>query len=204
MQLPAANDYIVMVSVGDPGHMRLQEGDIAKESADAIVNAANSELQPGAGVCGAIHRAGGPTIADDCRRIRSEHGRVAPGQAVATTAGLLKARYVIHTVGPVWRGGQGNESEILASCYRESIRVADEVACHSIAFPAISTGVFGYPVESAAWVAIPSIVESLRSARHVVLATIVLFDKPSLDTFAKVAFAVKIPQPYEVSLEIYD
>jgi O-acetyl-ADP-ribose deacetylase (regulator of RNase III) len=200
MQLPAANDYVVMVSVGDPDHLRLQQGDIAKEAADAIVNAANSELLAGAGVCGAILRAGGPAIADDCRRIRSEHGRVAPGQAVATTAGNLKARHVIHTVGPIWRGGQANEAETLASCYRESIRLADSLNCTSIAFPAISTGVFGYPIESAAWVAIPSIVESLRSATHVVLATIVLFDKPSLDTFAKAAFAIKMPQPYEVSI----
>src|SRR5215470_1212956 len=152
MQVPAANDYIVMVSVGDPDNLRLEQGDIAKEAADAIVNAANSELLAGAGVCGAILRAGGPAIADDCRRIRSEHGRVPPGQAVATTAGNLKARYVIHTVGPIWRGGQANEAETLASCYRESIRLADGLNCTSIAFPAISTGVFGYPIESAAWV----------------------------------------------------
>ena len=202
MQLPAANDYIVMVSLGDPDQLRLQRGDITNEAADAIVNAANSELAAGAGVCGAIHRAGGPAIAEDCRRVRAEHGRVLPGQAFATTAGLLHAQYVIHTVGPIWRGGQANEAETLSSCYRESIRVADDLNCHSIAFPAISTGVFGYPVESAAWVAIPSIVESLPSARHVVLATIVLFDKPSLDTFAQAAFAMKMPQPYEVSLGI--
>jgi O-acetyl-ADP-ribose deacetylase len=203
--LPRDKEYIVTVRLGDPGELRLVCHDITTYRADAIVNAANSELLPGGGVCGAIHRAGGPAIAEECRRIRNERGSVPPGKAVATTAGDLPAQYVIHTVGPVWNGGSRGEAEALASCYRESMRVADDLKLHSIAFPAISTGIFGYPVEQAAWVAIPTIIGALPSAQHLVFVSIVLFDRPTLDTFARAALAQRKPasgKPYEVGIGI--
>lgn len=201
MDLPRDKEYVLTLRVGDPSEVRLLRGDITQHRADAIVNAANSHLSPGGGVCGAIHRAGGPTIADECRKIWSERGPIPPGSAVATTAGLLPAQYVIHAVGPMWEGGNRSEAELLANCYRQSMRVADELKLHSIAFPAISTGIFGYPVEQAAWVAIPTVVESLKLAKHLVLALIVLYDRIGLDTFAKVAAAQRKPTsgtPYEV------
>jgi O-acetyl-ADP-ribose deacetylase (regulator of RNase III) len=207
MELPRDNDYIVMLQVGDPDEIRLLRGDLTQYPADAIVNAANSELLPGGGVCGAIHRAGGPAIAEECRRLRAERGRVHPGRAVATTAGRLPAKYVIHAVGPVWRGGEHGEVELLSSCYRESMRVADELKLHSIAFPAISTGIFGYPVAQAAAAAIPALVESLRSANHLVLVSMVLFDKATLDAFAAVALARQESasgKTYEVRIGLLD
>jgi O-acetyl-ADP-ribose deacetylase (regulator of RNase III) len=206
MDLPHDKDYMVHMHVGDPEGVRLVRGDLTQYPADAIVNAANSELLPGGGVCGAIHCAGGPAIAEECRRIVAERGALPPGQAVATTAGQLRAKYVIHAVGPIWHGGDHGEAETLSSCYRESMRIADELKLHSIAFPAISTGIFGYPVEQAAWVAIPTLIEGLRSAKHLVLVVVVLFDKQTLDTFAQVAFAQRKPasdHPYEVSIATY-
>jgi O-acetyl-ADP-ribose deacetylase (regulator of RNase III) len=205
MDLPD-KDYMVILRVGDPYQMRLERGDITKATADAIVNAANSELLPGGGVCGAIHNAGGPAIADDCRRIRSERGSLLPGEAVASTAGRLGAKYVIHAVGPVWHGGDRGEAETLSRSYSQSMRVADDLKLHSIAFPAISTGIFGYPVEQSSWVALPTLIESLRSAKHLVLISLVLFDKQTLDTFARTAFAQRKPasgHPYEVSIAQY-
>ena len=205
MDLPD-KEYFVMLRVGDPYELRMERGDITMSSADAIVNAANSELLPGGGVCGAIHAAGGPEIAEECRRIRAARGSLPTGRAVATAAGRLQAKCVIHAVGPVWHGGDHGEAKLLSSCYRESMQIADELKLHSIAFPAISTGIFGYPVEQAAWVAIPTLIESLRSARHLLLVFLVLFDKPTLDTFAKAAFAQRKPasgHPYEVSIAQY-
>jgi len=205
MDLPA-KDYVLLLRVGDPYELRLERGDITTHRADAIVNAANSELLPGGGVCGAIHSAGGPAIGEECRRIRTERGALPTGQAVATTAGRLKAKYVIHAVGPVWHGGDHREAELLSSSYSESMRVADELKVHSIAFPAISTGIFGYPVEQAAWVAIPTLIQSLQSAKHLVLVSLVLFDKQTLDTFAKAALVQRKPasgHPYEVSIAQY-
>jgi O-acetyl-ADP-ribose deacetylase len=189
MDVPRDKNYIVTIQVGDPDNIRLERGDITEYPVDAIVNAANSELLPGGGVCGAIHHAAGPTLRDECRRLLSQHGRVPPGQAVATKAGRLKAKYVIHAVGPVWHGGDHGEPELLASCYRESMRLADGLHLHSIAFPAISTGIFGYPVEAAASVAIPTLVESLQLAKHLVSVFLVLFDSPTLDAFTSVAIA---------------
>jgi O-acetyl-ADP-ribose deacetylase len=207
MDLPRDKDYTMMLQVGDAGEIRLLRGDITIYPADAIVNAANSELLPGGGVCGAIHRAGGPAIAEECRRIRAERGAVRTGGAVATTAGKLPAKYVIHAVGPVWQGGTTGEADLLAGCYRESMRAADDLKLHSIAFPAISTGIFGYPVEKAAWVAISTLVENLRSAKHLVLVSVVLFDKPTLNAFATAAIAQRRPasgRPYEVRIGIFD
>jgi O-acetyl-ADP-ribose deacetylase (regulator of RNase III) len=205
MELRRDKDYFVRVMVSDPEEVRLVHGDITQYPSDAIVNAANSELLPGGGVCGAIHRLGGPEIAEECHRIRSGRGSLAAGQAVATTAGLLQAKFVIHAVGPVWRGGDDGEAEMLSGCYRESMRVADELKLQSIAFPAISTGIFGYPVEQAARVAIPTVIESLRSAKHLVFASIVLFDKATLNVFAAVATAQRQPvsgNPYKVAIGI--
>jgi O-acetyl-ADP-ribose deacetylase len=205
MDLPRDKEYCVDIRVGDPLLVRLARGDITKAPTDAIVNAANSELFAGGGVCGAIYRAAGPAIADECRQIRSERGQLPAGQAVATTAGKLHFRCVIHTVGPVWWGGDEGEAEVLASCYRESMRIADQLGLHSIAFPAISTGVFGYPVEQAASVAIPTILESLQAAKHLVLVYLVLFDRKTLDTFADVAAGQRQPgsgKPYNLTIGV--
>ncbi|MBB3074846.1 O-acetyl-ADP-ribose deacetylase [Streptomyces violarus] len=157
-------------------------GDITRESVDAIVNAANSSLLGGGGVDGAIHRRGGPAILEDCRKLRASHyGKGLPtGQAVATTAGDLDARWVIHTVGPVFSATE-DRSGLLASCYRESLRVADELGARTVAFPAISTGVYRYPMEDAARIA----VDTVRTARtDVEEVRFVLFDAPAYEVFA--------------------
>jgi len=183
--------------------IELVRGDLTEQRVDAIVNAANASLLGGGGVDGAIHRAAGPELLAECRLL----GGCDAGDAKATGAGRLPARYVIHTVGPIWQGGSNGEAEALSSCYRESIRTADELELHSIAFPAISTGIFGYPVEQAAWVAIPSLIESLQSAKHLVLVFVVLFDKATLDAFAKAAISQPKPasgHPYKVSIAHYD
>ncbi|MGF0169187.1 O-acetyl-ADP-ribose deacetylase [Streptomyces sp. Marseille-Q5077] len=163
--------------------IRLVQGDITRESVDAIVNAANSSLLGGGGVDGAIHRRGGPAILDDCRKLRaSRYGKGLPtGQAVATTAGELDARWVIHTVGPVWAATE-DRSELLASCYRESLRVADELGARTVAFPAISTGIYGWPMDDGARIAVATV----RAARTAVEEVrFVLFDKAAYDEFAR-------------------
>ncbi|MGW2934866.1 O-acetyl-ADP-ribose deacetylase [Streptomyces sp. NPDC001156] len=157
-------------------------GDITRQSADAIVNAANSSLLGGGGVDGAIHRRGGPAILEECRALRASHyGKGLPtGQAVATTAGELDARWVIHTVGPVWSATE-DRSELLASCYRESLRVADTLGARTVAFPAVSTGVYGWPLDDGARIA----VETVRSvATDVVEVRFVLFDERAYEAFA--------------------
>jgi O-acetyl-ADP-ribose deacetylase (regulator of RNase III) len=138
--------------------IRLVKGDITEERVDAVVNAANSSLLGGGGVDGAIHRKGGPEILDECRKLRASHygGGLPTGQAVATTAGRLPARWVIHTVGPVYSATE-DRSGRLASCYRESLRVADELDLESIAFPAVSAGIYGWPVADAARIAVETV-----------------------------------------------
>jgi O-acetyl-ADP-ribose deacetylase (regulator of RNase III) len=180
-----------MLRTGDPDELRLEQGDLTESPCDAIVNAANSDLLPGGGLCGAIHFKGGPEIARECGRRRRINGPVLPGRAVSTTAGTLSAKYVIHAVGPIWDGGGHGEAEILASCYRDAIRVAEGLKLHSIAFPAISTGIYRYPVPLAAAVAVPTLLQGLRSAQHLVLISLVLYDRATLDVFARVALAQK-------------
>ncbi|MFH8706806.1 O-acetyl-ADP-ribose deacetylase [Streptomyces rubrogriseus] len=163
----------------------LVQGDITRQSADAIVNAANSSLLGGGGVDGAIHRRGGPAILADCRRLRAGHlGKGLPtGRAVATTAGDLDARWVIHTVGPVWSATE-DRSGLLASCYRESLGTADELGARTVAFPAISTGVYRWPMDDAARIA----VETVRATRtSVTEVRFVLFDAPAYQAFAALA-----------------
>ena len=139
-------------------NLRILTGDITKLVCDAIVNAANSSLMGGGGVDGAIHRAGGPAILEECRRIVANQGRCAAGEAVITGAGNLPVRHVIHTVGPVWRGGAHDEPGLLASCYAKSLTLAQSHGVKTIAFPAISTGVYGYPKRLAAKVAYKAVI----------------------------------------------
>jgi len=160
--------------------------DITSETSDAIVNAANSSLLGGGGVDGAIHEAGGPAILAECRQIVSRIGSLPAGQAVITSGGNLPARYVIHTVGPVYRGGEQGEPEKLASCHRECIRLADEHGLQSLSFPAISTGAFGYPVSEAAVIALSSTLASLDAAKSLRMIRFVLFDIATLRAYMRV------------------
>ncbi len=141
----------------------LLEGDITRVPVDAIANAANSALAGGGGVDGAIHRAGGPAIMAELDRLRPSVAPLPAGQAVATTAGNLPARFVFHAVGPVWHGGARGEPEALASCYRVCLELAEQHALSSISFPSISTGIYGYPIASAAQIALPQILEFLKT-----------------------------------------
>jgi O-acetyl-ADP-ribose deacetylase len=155
-------------------------GDITTQEVDAIVNAANTSLLGGGGVDGAIHRAGGPAILEECRLL----GGCEVGDAKATTGGLLPARWVIHTVGPIWRGGRSGERELLASAHASSLRVAGELGAKSVAFPAVSCGVYGFPVEEAAPIALAA-----SRASDVPLIRFVLFDDAAYDAFARAASA---------------
>jgi len=145
------------------GSIRLLRGDITREEVDAIVNAANSTLLGGGGVDGAIHRAGGPEILAECRRIRARQGGCPPGEAVLTTGGNLPSKFVIHTVGPVWRGGGRGESAALASCYRNCLKLAAGLRFRVISFPSIGTDAYGYPVGEAARIALREVVSVLES-----------------------------------------
>ncbi len=155
---------LAVFPIGDGGVLlRLKVGDLTEERCDAIVNAANSGLWGGGGVDGAIHRAGGPMIAEECARIRAAWGGCPPGQAVITLGGKLPSKYVIHTVGPVWQGGGTGEDEVLASAYRSSLELAAQRRLCTVAFPSISTGAYGFPIERAARVALAAILDYLES-----------------------------------------
>jgi O-acetyl-ADP-ribose deacetylase (regulator of RNase III) len=155
-------------------------GDITKETTDAIVNAANERLAGGAGVDGAIHHAGGPKIMEECRKI----GGCPTGQAVITTGGNLQAKYVIHTVGPVYRSGTKKEANLLQSAYRKSLELAKEKGFKSISFPAISTGVYGYPIDEAAHIALKTSIDFARNNTEIKLIRHVLYNNKIFDIFS--------------------
>lgn len=163
--------------------IELIKGDITQLKVDAIVNAANSSLLGGGGVDGAIHRAGGPAILEECRKIVAKQGGCKTGEAVITTAGNLPARYVIHTVGPVWNGGNKNEASLLASCYNESLKLAANNKIASVAFPNISTGIYGYPKKEAAEVAIRSVTEFLTQNDFIGKVYFVCFDEENYQLY---------------------
>jgi len=164
----------------------LIQGDITKQDTDAIVNAANSSLMGGGGVDGAIHRAGGSKILDECKMIVLKQGRLPAGSAVITTGGKLAAKYVIHTVGPIWHNGDNNEAGILASAYRESLNLAEKNNLASVSFPSISTGAYGYPLVKAAKIAIQTMI-SFFNAETVKIkeVTFVLFDSRTFEAYKK-------------------
>lgn len=156
--------------------IKIVQGDITQVQVDAIVNAANASLMGGAGVDGAIHRAAGPSLLEECSRIVAKQGPCQAGEAVITGAGNLTVKYVIHTVGPQWRGGQNLEAEKLASCYKNSVRLAVEKGCRSLAFPNISTGIYGYPKEEAAKIALSSVQLALKKTATLNEVLFVCFD----------------------------
>jgi len=165
--------------------LSIMKGDITQQATEVIVNAANPSLMGGGGVDGAIHRAGGPAILAECKQIISRQGHLPTGRAVITTAGNLKAKYVIHTVGPIWHGGSRGEAELLESAYQQSLKLAAENHLASISFPSISTGTYGYPVDKAARVALRAVIsflgESVTSIKEVVF---VLFDSRTFDAYS--------------------
>ncbi|MDQ3292064.1 MAG: O-acetyl-ADP-ribose deacetylase [Bacteroidota bacterium] len=163
----------------------LLKGDITRVTVDAIVNAANSSLLGGGGVDGAIHRAGGPAILAECQQIRNRQGGCRTGEAVITTAGKLPARYVIHTVGPVWQGGNQQEPILLANCYRNSLELAIRYDLRTIAFPNISTGIYGYPKDEAAQVAIETIRNFLTGNTTLQQVIFVVFDEENYQLYEK-------------------
>lgn len=158
-------------------------GDITKLKVDAIVNAANSSLMGGGGVDGAIHRAGGPAILEGCREIVNSMGRLATGNAVITSGGNLPAKFVIHTVGPVWHGGNNNEAQLLANAYLNSFKLAVENGVETIAFPNISTGVYGFPKEKAAEIAIRTVIDFLKENDQIKLVFYVCFDQENYEIY---------------------
>jgi O-acetyl-ADP-ribose deacetylase (regulator of RNase III) len=162
------------------------KGDITRFMADAIVNAANTSLLGGGGVDGAIHRAGGPAILEDCRKIIARQGGCKTGEAVITTAGNLPSKFVIHTVGPVWNGGLRNEETKLANCYRNSLQLAVENNCKSIAFPSISTGIYRFPKDKAAQVAINTTIDFLSTNDSIEKVIFVCFDDENFNELEKV------------------
>lgn len=156
--------------------IEILKGDITKIAVDAIVNAANSSLLGGGGVDGAIHRAGGSAILDDCKKIIAKQGGCKTGEAVITTAGNLNATFVIHTVGPVWNNGQKNEAQKLANCYKSSLLLAVDNDCKTIAFPCISTGIYGYPIHEAAKIAVNTVSDFILNSIKIEKVFFVCFD----------------------------
>ncbi len=161
------------------GSIEFIKGDITDMDTVAIVNAANSSLMGGGGVDGAIHRAAGPGLNAECARI----GSCKTGQAVITSGCNLKAKYIIHTVGPVWRGGTYNEADLLASCYKSSLKLAEDNGIKTIAFPSISTGIYGYPIEQAADIAVKSVADHLKNGSKIEKVTFVLFSDADYKTY---------------------
>jgi O-acetyl-ADP-ribose deacetylase (regulator of RNase III) len=162
----------------------IMQGDITGQATDAIVNAANSGLMGGGGVDGAIHRAGGPAILEECKQIVARQGRLPTGQAVITTSGNMKSRHVIHTVGPIWRGGNSGEAGLLASAYRESLKLAAENGLSSVSFPSISTGAYGYPLKEASRIAIQTVISFLKENTTVREVVFVLFNSEAFQTYS--------------------
>ena len=163
--------------------IELIKGDITKIKVDAIVNAANSSLMGGGGVDGAIHRAGGPSILEECRKIIAKQSCCQTGEAVITSGGNLPAKFVIHTVGPVWTGGKKNEAELLASCYKNSLKLAVENKIFSVAFPNISTGIYGYPKKEAAEIAVNTVNEFLTQNDLIDKVYFVCFDEENYQLY---------------------
>lgn len=157
------------------------KGDITTQIVDAIVNAANSSLMGGGGVDGAIHRAGGKQILEECKEIVSKQGRCPTGDAVITSAGRMPAKYVIHTVGPVWHGGKNNEDEKLANCYSNSLKLAVKSGCKTVAFPNISTGVYHFPKERASKIAVTTVREFLKENKEIEKVVFVCFDEENFN-----------------------
>jgi O-acetyl-ADP-ribose deacetylase (regulator of RNase III) len=172
--------------------LRLMQGDITKVPADAIANAANSSLAGGGGVDGAIHRAGGPSIMRELDGIRARQGGCPTGSCVVTGAGNLPAKWVLHAVGPVYRDGSHGEPELLRSCYTACMKLADGLGAASISFPAISTGVYGYPIDEAAAIAVSEVAEALQSARAVKEARFVLYGDAAFRSFSRALAAVTL------------
>jgi O-acetyl-ADP-ribose deacetylase len=173
--------------IGTKAALELVMGNITDQSTDAIVNAANSSLLGGGGVDGAIHRAAGPALLAECKKIRDQRGPLPAGQAVTTAGANLRARYVIHTVGPVWQGGNRNEPQVLESCYCHALEEANRRSCTSVSFPSISTGAFGYPVEAAAEIAVRTVADLLHPPESVTLVRFVLFDQRTHQAYARAA-----------------
>ena len=165
--------------------LEVVRGDITKLAVDAIVNAANSSLMGGGGVDGAIHRAGGPAILEECKKIVAKQGSCPTGEAVITTAGNLPAKYVIHTVGPVWNGGNNNERALLANCYKNALQLAVDNNCKTIAFPSISTGVYRFPKEEAAKIAVKATKEFLDQTDEISKVIFVCFDEENFSLLQK-------------------
>ncbi len=159
------------------------QGDITRQATDAIVNAANSGLMGGGGVDGAIHRAGGPAILEECIQIVSRRGHLPTGQAVITTAGDMKTKHVIHTVGPIWHGGSQDEPSLLASAYRESLKLAAANNLSSVSFPSISTGAYGYPLDKAAPIALKEVTAFLKQPSSIKEVVFVLFDTRTFEAY---------------------
>ena len=163
--------------------IQVQQGDITKVTTDAIVNAANSSLLGGGGVDGAIHKAGGPKILEECIKIKNRQGGCETGEAVITTAGKLPTQFVIHTVGPVWQGGNKNEKDLLSACYINSLELCKKHQIKSVAFPNISTGIYGFPKEPAAIIAVDTVKTYLKKHPEIEKVIFICFDKENFELY---------------------